>query len=212
MLALSQDGNYNHTIMTMEWPTEADFDKGILNILENDVNGESLQHLTVAAMGVVLDGLQRVRKGHIDGDAREVRQVLSRELLDSFADDTEFSVGKEIEIGESSFYLLHDTSTDYFVVQQLAADQKLVGSIATIAAIDTKELVGIESKVGAAVRLGSDTIPDAPAILLEGVRFITPEGKSHALLPQLRALIPFNTPNVHPRVAVPQESNAAVSF
>lgn len=198
--------------MTMELPSEADFDKGIRDILENGVKGESLQHLTVIAMRVVLDGLKKARKGHIDGDAREIRQLLSRELIDSFADDTEFALGKEIEIGDSAFYLLHDTSTNYFVIQQLAPEQKLTGSIATIAAIDTNELTNIESKVGAAVKLGPDNVPDAPAILLEDVRFITPEGKSHALLPQLRVLIPFNTPNVHPRVAVPQERNAAVSF
>ena len=187
----------------MELPSEKDFDQGILDILENDVKGESLQHLTLVAMGVVLNGLRRVREGHMGDDASEVRQLLSRELLDSFADDTEFALGKEIEIGENAFYLLHDTSTNYFVVQQLADGQKLVGSIATIAAVGTKELNDIKSKVGAAVHLGGDSLPDAPAILLEDVRFITPEGKSYALSPQFRTLIPLNAPHAHPRVAVP---------
>ena len=196
----------------MELPSEEAFDKGILEILENDVNGESLQHLTVIAMQIVIDGLRGVRKGGIKNDASEVRQLLSRELLDSFADDTDFSIGKEIEIGESAFYLLHDVSTNYFVVQQLAPDQKLVGSIATIAAIDTKQLVDIKSKVGRAVQLGGVSMPDAPAILLGDVRFITPQGKSHAFSQQFRALVPLNTPLIHPRVAVPQEQNAMISL
>lgn len=196
----------------MEWPSEADFNQGIRDILVNGVNGESLHHLTIVAMQIVLDGLKSVRSSKETTTASEVRQQLTGHLIDSFADETEFTLGKEIEIGDSAFYLIQDAETDHFVVRQLAPEQKIMGTLGTLVAIDTGELKNIRSKIGSAVKLGGNAMPDAPAIVLEDLRFITPQGKSHALRPQLRAVIPLNLPQTIPRVAVPLERNSTVSF
>lgn len=196
----------------MEWPSGADFDKGIADILQNDVKGESLHHLKIVAMQIVRDGLVGALRDREPTEAGELRRLLTGQLIDSFADETEFTAGTEIEIGENAFYLLQDAITDFFVVQQLAPGQKIVGALGTLIAIDTTELGDIGSKIGSAVKLGGKAMPDAPAIVLENLQFITPQGKSHAMLPQLRALVPLNLPKVHPRVAVPREANASASL
>lgn len=200
--------------MTMEWPSHEDFDKGILDILANDVKGESLHHLSVVAMRIVHDGLKRELSDRHDvhpNDVSEIRRLLTGQLIDSFADDTEFTIGEEIEIGDNAFYLLQDFNTNYYVVQRLVTQQKLVGTIGTLVAINTVGLTDIETKIGTPIQLRDDAIPDAPAIFLEDLRFITPEGKSHAIMSKFRALVPLNLPGAHPRVAVPLEQNATIS-
>lgn len=196
----------------MELPkTDQAFDEGLAEILNNDVRGRSLQHLGFVAMDIVTKGLSAAMQHPQATVVSELRRALSRDLIEAFAGDTEFSMGREIEIGDGAVYLLQDSMTNYFVLQRLGPQQKLVGTINTIVAIDTVRLSDYHRKIGKQIRLGGYALPDSPALLQDDLQFITAEGKAHRLKPTMRALIPLNMPDVtHPRVAVPRERNARV--
>ncbi|MDB5167375.1 MAG: hypothetical protein JWN26_520 [Candidatus Saccharibacteria bacterium] len=193
----------------MIFPTEAKFDEGIKEILENDVRGRSLDHLKILAMQLVVDGLREAQANFSDDTNKsQIRRDITGHLIDSFAGDTEFSIGNEIEITDRGYYLLHDVMTNYFVVARLEDEQKLAGVVETTVAINSEGLTDIESKVGQVVEVGGETLADTPAILLGDLRFVTSMGKAHAIKPQYRALIVLNKNGPTPRQAVPQESNA----
>jgi hypothetical protein len=195
----------------MIFPSEAELDQGIQDILLNDTRGRSLQHLSIFAMQVMLNGMNNIQRAfpEID-DAQASRRYLTSELKEAFDVCTEFAPGSRVEVSDEAYYLLQDSMSNFFTVRRLQPRQKMSGSVFTAAAIDMPSETRLESMIGQQIQLGGDTLPNAPALFIQDLNFITDTGKIHPLNPQYRALFPLSIAGRHPRVAVPVEANAFV--